>query len=326
MTTTVTITGAAGTIGYALAFRVAAGDMLGADEPVRLRLLEIPAAVAATEGVAMELADGAYPLLRDVDVTDDPAVAFDGAHVALLVGARPRSAGMERADLLAANAGIFGPQGAAIAAHADPSVRALVVGNPANTNAAIAAAAADGVPAERFTAMTRLDHNRALARLAEHLGEPVGDLTRVTIWGNHSSTQVPDPSSVLVRGEPVALDPAWVSDVFIPAVAGRGAAIIAARGASSAASAASAAIDHVRDWVRGTPDGDWVSVALPSRGEYGVPEGIVCSFPAVSRDGRWEVVEGLTRSEDVRSRMHATVAELVAERDAVRELGLLAGR
>ncbi len=290
---------------------------------MRLRLLEIPGALAAAEGVAMELVDCALPLLRDVEVTADPAEAFDGANAALLVGARPRTAGMERGDLLAANAGIFGPQGAAIAQHAASDVRVLVVGNPANTNAAIAAASARGVPAERFTAMTRLDHNRGLALLAEHLGVGVAEVARMTVWGNHSSTQVPDPGFATLRGERIELDPEWVSGVFVPQVASRGAAIIAARGASSAASAASAAIDHVRDWVRGTTEGDWVSVSLPSRGEYGVPEGIVCSFPAVSRDGRWEVVEGLELSADVRARLAASVDELVAERDAVRALGLL---
>lgn len=322
MTTTVTITGAAGTIGYALAFRVAAGDMLGADEPVRLRLLEIPDALAATEGVAMELDDCAFPLLEGIEVTDDASAAMEGANVALLVGARPRTKGMERGDLLAANAGIFGPQGAAIAARAAADVRVLVVGNPANTNAAIAAAAADGVPASRFTAMTRLDHNRAIARLAAHLGEPTRDITRVVVWGNHSSSQVPDVTFARLRGEEIRVNPSWVADEFIPRVASRGAAIIAARGSSSAASAAAAAIDHVRDWVLGTPEGDWVSVPLPSTGTYGIPEGIVASVPAVSRGGEWEVVEGLELTADVRGRLAASVAELVAERDAVAALGV----
>lgn len=326
MTTTVTITGGAGAIGYALAFRIAAGDLLGPAEPIRLRLLEIPAAVGAAEGVAMELADGAFPLLRGVEVTDSLTTAFDGANAAFLVGSRPRTAGMERADLLAANAGIFGPQGAAIAEHAADDVRVLVVGNPANTNAAIAAAAASaagGVPAERFTAMTRLDHNRAIARLAEHLGAPAGEITRMTVWGNHSLSQVPDVTFARLRGEPVAVDQGWVESAFIPEVAARGAAIIKARGTSSAASAASAAIDHVRDWTLGTPVDDWVSVSLPSRGWYGVPEGIVSSFPAISRGGEWEVVEGLELTDDVRSRLAISVDELVAERDAVRALGLL---
>ena len=320
--TTVTVTGAAGQIGYALLFRIAAGDMLG-DRRVRLRLLEIPQAVAVAEGTAMELADAAFPLLESVDVCDDADAAFDGANVALLVGARPRSAGMERRDLLAANAGIFGPQGRAIHDHAADDIRVLAVGNPANTNALIAAAHAPDVPAERFTAMTRLDHNRGLAQLAAKLDVGVGRLTRMTIWGNHSSTQVPDPSNVLLDGEPVGFDPTWVADEFVPAVANRGAAIIAARGASSAASAASAAIDHVRDWVLGTAEGDWVSVALPSRGEYGVPAGLVSSVPATSEGGEWRVVEGLEQSDVVRAGVAASVAELIAERDAVRALGLL---
>ncbi|HLU63144.1 MAG TPA: malate dehydrogenase, partial [Protaetiibacter sp.] len=253
---TVTVTGAAGQIGYALLFRIASGAMLG-DTPVRLRLLEVPQAVAAAEGTAMELVDAAFPLLDSVEVTDDASAAFEGAEYALLVGARPRTAGMERGELLAANAGIFGPQGRAIGEHADDGIRVLVVGNPANTNALVAAAHASGVPAERFTAMTRLDHNRGLAQLAARLGVGVGRLSRMTVWGNHSSTQVPDPTHVLLDGEPVEFDARWVAEEFVPTVAGRGAAIIAARGASSAASAASAAIDHMRDWVLGTRAGDW---------------------------------------------------------------------
>jgi malate dehydrogenase len=320
--TTVTVTGAAGQIGYALLFRIASGAMLG-DSPVRLRLLEIPQAVGAAEGTAMELADAAFPLLDSVDVFDDADAAFEGSEVALLVGARPRTAGMERSDLLAANASIFGPQGRAIGDHAADGIRVLVVGNPANTNALIAAAHAPDVPAERFTAMTRLDHNRGLAQLAAKLGVGVGRLTRMTVWGNHSTTQVPDPSHVLLDGEPVGFDAAWLADEFVPVVANRGAAIIAARGASSAASAASAAIDHMRDWVLGTPEGDWVSVALPSRGQYGVPAGLVSSFPAVSVDGEWRVVEGLELSDAVRAGVAVSVAELAAERDAVRALGLL---
>jgi malate dehydrogenase len=319
---TVTGTGAPGQIGYALLFRIASGAMLG-DSPVRLRLLEIPQAVGAAEGTAMELADAAFPLLDSVDVFDDADAAFEGSEVALLVGARPRTAGMERSDLLAANASIFGPQGRAIGDHAADGIRVLVVGNPANTNALIAAAHAPGVPAERFTAMTRLDHNRGLAQLAAKLGVGVGRLTRMTVWGNHSTTQVPDPSHVLLDGEPVGFDAAWLADEFVPVVANRGAAIIAARGASSAASAASAAIDHMRDWVLGTPEGDWVSVALPSRGQYGVPAGLVSSFPAVSVDGEWRVVEGLELSDAVRAGVAVSVAELAAERDAVRALGLL---
>jgi len=320
---TVTVTGAAGQIGYALLFRIASGAMLG-DTPVRLRLLEVPQAVAAAEGTAMELVDAAFPLLDAVEVTDDPLAAFDGANVALLVGARPRTAGMERSDLLAANAGIFGPQGRAINDRAADDIRVLVVGNPANTNALIASANAPDVPAERFTAMTRLDHNRGLGQLAAHLGVGVGRLSHFTVWGNHSTTQVPDPSQLLLDDEPVELDPAWVASTFVPTVANRGAAVIAARGSSSAASAASAAVDHVRDWVLGTPDDDWVSVALPSRGEYGVPDGLVSSVPAQSIDGRWEVVEGLPLSPVVRGALDASAAELAAERDAVRSLGLLA--
>jgi malate dehydrogenase len=320
--TTVNVKGAAGQIGYALLFRIASGAMLG-DSPVRLRLLEIPQAVGAAEGTAMELADAAVPLLDSVDVFDDADAAFEGSEVALLVGARPRTAGMERSDLLAANASIFGPQGRAIGDHAADGIRVLVVGNPANTNALIAAAHAPDVPAERFTAMTRLDHNRGLAQLAAKLGVGVGRLIRMTVWGNHSTTQVPDPSHVLLDGEPVGFDAAWLADEFVPVVANRGAAIIAARGASSAASAASAAIDHMRDWVLGTPEGDWVSVALPSRGQYGVPAGLVSSFPAVSVDGEWRVVEGLELSDAVRAGVAVSVAELAAERDAVRALGLL---
>ncbi|MGN6271687.1 MAG: malate dehydrogenase [Protaetiibacter sp.] len=320
--TTVTVTGAAGQIGYALLFRIAAGDMLG-DRPVRLRLLEIPQAVAAAEGTAMELADAAFPLLESVDVFDDADAAFEGSEIALLVGARPRAAGMERGDLLAANAGIFAPQGRAINDHAADDIRVLVVGNPANTNAALAAAHAPDVPAERFTAMTRLDHNRGLAQLAATLGVGVGRLRRMIVWGNHSSTQVPDPSHVLLDGEPVGFDETWLAEQFVPTVANRGAAIIAARGASSAASAASAAIDHMRDWVRGTPAGDWVSAALPSRGEYGVPAGLVSSFPVESIEGAWRVVEGLELSDTVRAGIAISVAELAAERDAVRALGLL---
>jgi malate dehydrogenase len=318
----VTVTGAAGQIGYALLFRIASGAMLG-DEPVRLRLLEVPQALAAAEGTAMELADGAFPLLESVDVVDDAAAAFEGANIALLVGARPRTAGMERADLLQANGGIFAPQGRAINDHAADDIRVLVVGNPANTNALIAAAHAPDVPSGRFTAMTRLDHNRALAQLAAHLDVGVGRLSRATIWGNHSTSQVPDVSQLLLDGAPVDLDPAWVEERLIPEVANRGAAIIAARGASSAASAASAAIDHVRDWVAGTPSGDWTSVALPSTGDYGVPRGLVSSFPATSAGGEWSIVPGLHLPERTRARLDASIAELEAEREAVRGLGLL---
>ncbi len=322
---TVTVTGAAGQIGYALLFRIASGDMLGPDTPVRLRLLEIPQAVTAAEGTAMELADCAFPLLQSVDIFDDPRAAFDGVGVALLVGARPRGPGMERGDLLEANGGIFGPQGAAINAGAADDVRVLVVGNPANTNALIAAAHAPDVPADRFTAMTRLDHNRALSQIAARTGAPVGQIERVAIWGNHSATQYPDVTHATISGRPATevLDRRWLEHTFIPTVARRGAAIIEARGASSAASAANAAIDHVRSWVHGTPEGDWTSAAISSDGSYGVPEGLVCSYPVVSRGGAWEVVQGLEVDEFSRSRIDASVAELVEERDAVRSLGLV---
>lgn len=323
---TVTVTGAAGQIGYALLFRIASGQLLGPDVPVSLRLLEVPQALRAAEGTAMELADCAFPLLRGVDITSDATRAFDGVNVALLVGARPRGAGMERSDLLEANGGIFGPQGVAINAGAADDVRVLVVGNPANTNALIAAAHAPDVPADRFTAMTRLDHNRAVSQLAEFTASPVDAISRLTIWGNHSVTQVPDVAHALIGGQPareVVGDDAWLDDVFIPTVAKRGAAIIAARGASSAASAANAAIDHVFDWVNGTPEGDWTSAAVVSRGEYGVPAGLVSSFPVVSRDGAWHVVPDLTVDDAVRARIDASVAELVEERDAVRALGLV---
>ena len=331
--TTVTITGAGGQIGDALLFRIAAGDMLGPERPVRLRLLEIPQGIRAAEGAALELQDCAFPLLREVDVSDDPAVAFDGCSIALLVGARPRGPGMERGDLLAANAGIFGPQGAAIAASAADDVRVVVVGNPANTNALIAAASAPDVPADRFTALTRLDHNRAIGQLAEALGARADELRGVAIWGNHSATQFPDVSHATVRGVPVvdALADrlggaegaaAWIDDVFIPRVARRGAEIIEVRGSSSVASAANAALSHVRDEQGGTGD-EWTSAAVVSRGEYGVPEGLVCSFPVVSDGDGYRVVEGLSLDERARARIAASVAELVAERDAVRALGIL---
>jgi malate dehydrogenase len=324
----VTVTGAAGQIGYALLFRVASGQLLGPDVPVRLRLLEIPQGMRAAEGTAMELDDCAFPLLAGVDITSDAREAFDGANVGLLVGARPRGPGMERSDLLAANGGIFGPQGEAINAGAAEDIRVLVVGNPANTNALIAAAHAPDVPSERFTAMTRLDHNRALSQLARRTGTPVSEITRVAIWGNHSTTQYPDVSHALVAGRPakeVVADDAWLRDVFVPTVAKRGAAIIEARGASSAASAANAAIDHVSDWVLGTPEGDWTSVALVSHGEYGVPEGLVSSFPVVSRGGTWSIVGDLEIDDFSRSKIDASVAELEEERDAVRSLGLIPG-
>jgi malate dehydrogenase len=319
----ITVTGAAGQIGYALLFRIASGAMLGAETPVSLRLLEIPQAVKAAEGVAMELDDCAFPLLDSVDVFDDAGAAFDGANIALLVGSRPRTAGMERGDLLAANGGIFGPQGRAVNDGAADDIRVLVVGNPANTNALIAASHAPDVPAARFTAMTRLDHNRGLSQLAHRVGAPVSSVTRLTIWGNHSATQYPDLSHALVDGVPVEVPQEWVEREFIPTVARRGAAIIEARGSSSAASAASAAVDHVRDWVHGTPEGDWTSAALPSDGSYGVPEGLVSSFPVTSVDGQWRIVQGLDIGDFSRARIDASVVELVEERNAVTALGLL---
>ena len=329
--TTITITGAGGQIGYALLFRIAAGEMLGPDRPVRLKLLEIPQGLRSAEGAALELQDCAFPLLRDVDVTDDPLEAFDGAGIALLVGARPRGPGMERADLLAANAGIFGPQGAAIGAVAADDIRVVVVGNPANTNALIAAASAPDVPADRFTALTRLDHNRAVGQLTDALDADADEITRLAIWGNHSATQFPDVSHARVLGESVtealasrlgglAAAEAWLDDVFIPRVAKRGAEIIEVRGSSSVASAAHAAIEHVRDEQTGT---SWTSAAVVSRGEYGVPEGLVCSFPVSSDGSGYRVIEGLPIDERARARIDASVAELAAERDAVRALGLL---
>ena len=323
---TVTVTGAAGQIGYALLFRIASGQLLGADTPVRLRLLEIPQAVKAAEGTAMELDDCAFTTLESVEIYDDATAAFDGVNIALLVGARPRTAGMERGDLLSANGGIFKPQGAAINAGAADDVRVLVVGNPANTNAFIAASHAPDVPRERFTAMTRLDHNRAVSQLATKTGSKVADIARLTIWGNHSATQYPDLSHATVGGRPaleVVGDDAWVRDTFIPTVAKRGAAIIEARGASSAASAANAAIDHVHTWVHGTPAGDWTSAGIVSDGSYGVPEGLISSFPVTSVDGSWQIVPDLSVDEFSRSRIDASVAELVEERDAVQALGLL---
>ncbi|HEX7189462.1 MAG TPA: malate dehydrogenase [Actinomycetes bacterium] len=322
----VTVTGAAGQIGYALLFRVASGQLLGEDVPVRLRLLEIAPALKAAEGTAMELDDCAFPLLTGIDITDDAGAAFDGVNVALLVGARPRTAGMERGDLLEANGGIFKPQGAAINAGAADDVRVLVVGNPANTNALIAASHAPDVPKDRFTAMTRLDHNRALTQLAKKTGTPVAEIRRMTIWGNHSATQYPDVFHAEVAGKnaaEVVSDQQWLENDFIPTVAKRGAAIIEARGSSSAASAANAAIDHVHDWVNGTPDGDWTSAAIVSDGSYGVAEGLISSFPVVSRNGRWEIVQDLEIDEFSRARIDASVRELQEERDAVSSLGLV---
>ncbi len=325
--TTVTVTGAAGQIGYALLFRIASGQLLGPDVPVRLRLLEIEPALKAAAGTAMELDDCAFPLLAGIDITSDATRAFEGTNVALLVGSRPRTAGMERGDLLSANGGIFGPQGQALNAGAADDVRVLVVGNPANTNALIAASHAPDIPSSRFTAMTRLDHNRALSQLATRTGTGVAEVKRLTIWGNHSATQYPDWSAATIGGRPAEEavgDRDWLEQTFIPTVAKRGAAIIEARGASSAASAANAAIDHVFDWVNGTPEGEWTSAAIVSDGSYDVPEGLVSSFPVTSSGGEWQVVQGLEVSDFSRGRIDASVAELVEERDAVRELGLLA--
>jgi malate dehydrogenase len=318
----VTVTGAAGQIGYALLFRIASGQLLGADVPVRLRLLEITPALKAAEGTAMELNDSAFPLLSGIDITDDPKTAFDGANIGLLVGARPRTAGMERGDLLEANGGIFGPQGKAINDHAASDIKILVVGNPANTNALIAQQNAPDVPASRFTAMTRLDHNRALSQLSEKLSVPVTAIEHMTIWGNHSATQYPDLYTTQVNGRSAAeqVDQEWLAGTFIPTVAKRGAAIIDARGASSAASAASAAIDHVYDWVNGT---EWTSSSVVSDGSYGVPEGLISSFPARSENGEWAIIQGVEINEFSRGKIDASVAELASERDAVRKLGLI---
>ena len=325
-TVKVTVTGAAGQIGYALLFRIASGQMLGPDTKVHLSLLEIPAAVKAAEGTAMELDDCAFPLLEKISITDDPKEAFEGTNIGLLVGARPRGPGMERADLLEANGGIFKPQGEAINAGAADDVKILVVGNPANTNALIAASAAPDVPKERFTAMMRLDHNRAIAQLANKLGRPVSDVTRMTVWGNHSATQYPDISHALVDGAPAPAqvdDEVWVREEFIPRVAKRGAEVIDARGSSSAASAANAAIDHIHDWVLGTPDEDWVSMGIPSDGSYDVPEGIIAGFPVTCSGGEYSIVQGLEIDEFSREKIDANAAELQDERNAVADLGLV---
>jgi malate dehydrogenase len=322
----VAVTGAAGQIGYALLFRIASGQLLGPDTPVHLSLLEIPAAVKAAEGTAMELDDCAFPLLAGVDIFDDANQAFDGVNIALLVGARPRSKGMERSDLLEANGGIFKPQGKALNDHAASDVKILVVGNPANTNALIAQSNAPDIPRERFTAMTRLDHNRAIAQLAKKTGAAVKDITTVTIWGNHSATQYPDIFHAKVAAAnavEVVDDQSWIENDFIPTVQKRGAAIIEARGASSAASAANAAIDHVHDWTQGTPAGDWVSMAIPSDGSYGVEEGLISSFPVTCSGGTYEIVQDLEINEFSRSRIDATVKELAEERDAVKQLNLI---
>jgi malate dehydrogenase len=322
----VAVTGAAGQIGYSLLFRIASGSMLGPDTPIALQLLEITPALGALEGVRMELDDSAFPLLTEVVCTDDADVAFGDADVALLVGAMPRKEGMDRSDLLSANGGIFKPQGEALSRSATRDVKVLVVGNPANTNALIAMSNAADLDPGRFTAMTRLDHNRALSQLATKLGVSVNDITKMTIWGNHSNTQYPDLFHCEVNGrsayEAVG-DHDWVDETYIPTVATRGGAIIKARGASSAASAANAAVDHIRSWSLGTPEGDWVSMGVVSDGSYGVPEGIVSSFPCVCRDGEYEIVQGLEIDGYSRAKIDASTAELVGERDAVRALGLI---
>ena len=322
----VAVTGAAGQIGYSLLFRIASGSMLGPDTPVALQLLEITPALGALNGVRMELDDCAFPLLTEVVCTDDADVAFADADVALLVGAMPRKAGMERSDLLSANGGIFKPQGEALSRSAKRDVKVLVVGNPANTNALIAQQNAKDLDPGRFTAMTRLDHNRAVTQIAQKLGAPVTDVRRMTIWGNHSTTQYPDLLHCEVGGrnayEAVG-DHDWVEGSFIPTVAKRGAAVIDARGASSAASAANAAIDHVRSWALGTPEGDWVSMAVPSDGSYGVPEGIISSFPCTCSNGEYSIVQGLDIDDFSRGKIDASAAELVDERTAVRDLGLI---
>jgi len=322
----VAVTGAAGQIGYSLLFRIASGAMLGPNTPIILQLLEITPALGALEGVKMELEDCAFPLLQQVVCTDSGDVAFGDADVAMLVGAMPRKDGMERADLLSANGGIFKPQGQAIAANAKKNIKVLVVGNPANTNALIAMNNAKGMNPGQFTAMTRLDHNRAISQLAAKLNRPVSSIKKMTIWGNHSTTQYPDLFHCEVDGKNAAAavnDQQWLDETFIPTVAKRGAAIIKARGLSSAASAANAAIDHVRSWATDTPEGDWVSMAVPSDGSYGVPEGLISSFPCVCKNGEYKIVQGLDIDAYSRGKIDASVAELVEERDAVRELGLI---
>lgn len=322
----VAVTGAAGQIGYSLLFRIASGELLGKDTPVELRLLEITPALKALEGVVMELDDCAFPTLAGVEIGDDANVIFDGANVALLVGARPRSKGMERGDLLEANGAIFTAQGRALNDHAADDIRITVTGNPANTNALIAMSNAQDIPIERFSALTRLDHNRAIAQLAAKVGAPVTDITRMTIWGNHSATQYPDLFHAEVGGRNAAEavgDQDWLENTFIPTVAKRGAAIIEARGSSSAASAASATIDHTRDWLLGSAEGDWVSMAVRSDGSYGVAEGLISSFPVTTSGGSYEIVQGLEIDDFSRGRIDASVAELAEERDAVTKLGLV---
>jgi malate dehydrogenase len=322
----VAVTGAAGQIGYSVLFRIASGAMLGPDQPVILQMLEITPALPTLNGVVMELEDCAFPLLAGMVPTDDAELAFGDADVALLVGAMPRKEGMERSDLLAANGAIFTGQGKAIASSARPDINVLVVGNPANTNSLIAMSNAAGMNPRNFTAMTRLDHNRAKSQLAAKVGRPVESIKKMTIWGNHSTTQYPDLFHCEVDGQSayeLVDDHQWVNDEFIPTVAKRGAAVIGARGASSAASAANAAIEHMRDWIQDTPEGDWVSMGVPSDGSYGVPEGLMSSFPCVVRDGEWEIVQGLEIDDYSRAKIDASVAELESERDAVKELGLI---
>ena len=322
----VAVTGAAGQIGYAILFRIASGQLLGPDTPVHLSLLEIPAALKSVEGTAMEIDDCAFPLVAGVDITDDPNKAFDGANVALLIGARPRTKGMERSDLLEANGGIFKPQGKALNDHAASDIKVLVVGNPANTNCLIAKSHAPDIPAERFTSMMRLDHNRAIAQLAVKVGATVRDVTNMTVWGNHSPTQYPDIFHANVKGQnaaEAANDQEWLENDFIPTVQKRGAAVIEARGASSAASAANAAVGHVRDWVLGTPEGDWVSMGIPSDGSYGIDEGLIFGFPVTCSGGSYEVVQGLDLNDFSQSRLDVTVNELKDERATVKQLDLI---
>ncbi len=328
----VAVTGAAGQIGYAILFRIASGQLLGPDTPVYLSLLEIPDALKAVEGTAMELDDCAFPLLAGIEITDDPNRGFDGANIALLIGARPRSKGMERSDLLEANGGIFKPQGKALNDNAASDIKILVVGNPANTNCLIAQQNAPDIPAERFTSMMRLDHNRAIAQLANKVQEVgdaqvgVDDVTNMTVWGNHSPTQYPDVFHAKVKGRnaaDVVDDRAWIENDFIPNVAKRGTTVIEARGASSAASAANAAIDHVRDWVHGTPDGDWVSMGIPSDGSYGIDEGLIAGFPVTCSGGSYQVVQGLELDDFSRSKLEVTVNELKEERETIKRLDLV---
>jgi len=322
----VAVTGAAGQIGYSLLFRLASGALLGADTPIQLRLLEITPALKALEGVVMELDDCAFPTLDSVEIGDDPNHIFDGVNLALLVGARPRTKGMERGDLLSANGAIFTGQGKALNDHAADDVRIGVTGNPANTNALIAMSNAPDIPQERFSALTRLDHNRAMSQLAAKTGSKVSDISKLTIWGNHSATQYPDIFHAEIGGRNAAEvvgDHQWIENDFIPTVAKRGAAIIEARGASSAASAASATIDAARTWLTSTPDDDWASMAVRSDGSYGIPEGLIYSFPVTTRDGDWEIVQGLDIEDFSRAKMDATAQELIEERDAVKELGLI---